>query len=47
MVTAVETTDSGQPRVACRVLRNTGGPKKPMPQPNTASTKAAATTRQP
>ena len=30
-----------------KAAKANGGPKKPMPQPNTASTKAAATTCQP
>ena len=46
-LTAVETSTSGQPRVSRTTLRNTGGPKKPMPQPKAPSTNAAPTTRHP
>jgi hypothetical protein len=46
-LTALDTSTSGQPRVSRTTLRNTGGPKKPMPQPKAPSTKAAPTTRQP
>src|SRR5262245_33954556 len=46
-LTAAEMRATDHPVVFRMTLRNTGGPKNPIPQPKNASTKEAYTTLQP